>query len=370
MSVSLEELVARLAAATVDGRNAESTLLRAQLQTALSRALPGPIERNWPSVPAVDLPDRPGVYVISSTTSDEHYVGLALDIHFRFWNERYGHLSQRNKARSQRLIDRGDFAVSLPFLLPRDEPGQTDRFELSRREIQTYVEITAGGGRVVNSLALLGRVGQSRGSPVIVVDCATGLYTFADSTAAARRFAKSTAMYPVLHGYQRTAGGYTARWATPNEAEQLVDDVDAAGFVKGAKVMELVVSDPSRVEWNGVGRASTFRWISGPLSAIDRERLLRYSRQAYVKPPGPRLPRFHGVSWDRREEKWQCRAKTGPGPKDLWQIGSRQWSELEAAATREEKVRAERWERFNSGRYASNAAQLNEELGEARFTGW
>ena len=364
--------MSRLAIATVGGRNADAARLRAEFQIALSGGQTTRLTRNWPRVDVESLPSLPGVYVISDASSRQHYVGLALDLSHRFWNDTYGHLSTHNKSRSRTLVAR-EFSVYLPLVInePDAVSGPNSRLELSRNEIETYVALTLSGGHVLNSLSLLGRVGQSPCSPVIVADCATGLYAFADSATAATKAMKATALFAVLHGYQRTARGLTARFATPNEAEQLADEVDATGLARGPHVMDVVAGEPPSVKWTGaVGRTSKFEWVSGGLSANDRKRLLRYQRHLYEKQSEQRPPRFNGVSWDSREQKWQCRAKSGSGTKDLWQRGQQRWSELEAAVVREEKIQAEGWQRFNTGKYASNASILNTELGEPRFSAW
>ena len=371
MADDLSSLIARLAQACVAKRNADATKLRGMLEIALMSADSALQHREWHRVAVGDLPRRPGVYVISSRLADEHYVGVALDIDERFRNQTFGHLSARNRSRSSGLIASGDFDIYLPRM--RNGNGALDHpvsaVDLAREEIETYVAIVQGGGRVLNTLAQIGRIGQTK-SPVMVCDCETRTYTFADSTMAARTLTNSAALFAVLHGYQRTAGGFAARWATGPEAELLAACVGKSGIVSGARVTAAVTSAPSGVNWAGEGRSSRFHWTAGPLSSDDCSRLLRYRRHSYAKATNRQTPRFRGVSWDSRLQKWQCRAKTGRGPKELWQVGRREWTELDAAVVREVMIQARGWQSFNSGRYASNAETINLELGTYAFTAW
>lgn len=304
--------------------------------------------------------------MISSGSADEHYVGLALDLNDRFHNATYGHLAPKNKSRAARLIASGSYYVQVPHIA-LDEGGVHGRVQLSRLEIETYVRLVASGGYLINSLAMLGRVGETPGNPVIVCDCASGTYVFADSVAAASRLARSRGLFAVVHGYQRTAGGYAARWATAAERASLADRVGPSGLLTGALVKSLVTRYPRNVVWAGTGRSGRFQWITGPLTSADLDRLARYRRTRYMRhaPTG-----YRAVSWSARNNHWRCRARTGPDPKKIWQIGRRGWTPLDAAIAREKKIRAEGWEHFNSGLCGSNADAINAALGAAPFRPW
>jgi hypothetical protein len=162
--------------------------------------------------------------VISSANNDEHYVGLALDLRERFHNPTYGHLSAKNKSRSRLLLGSDCYSVRLPHVMGADfslRGKHAARVWLSHREIEDYVLLVLVGLRVCNTFALLGRVGETPGSPVMMAKCGTAEYFSADTAFAASRFAKSRGLFAVLGHYQRTAGGFSARWARPGEAEAL-----------------------------------------------------------------------------------------------------------------------------------------------------
>jgi hypothetical protein len=331
---------------------------------------------NLANLRAIDpsqLPRQPGVYVITSGDARQHYVGLALDLYWRFHNPEYGHLSTNNRTRSRPIILDSGRQIRLVKVWPVEpavaahEPST--RVDLARMEIDTYARLVLDGGNVLNSVAMLGRVGESTGMPVILCAHADGTYVYCDTLALSMQFAASTAIPAVVHGYQRTAVGYTARWATEREVDALAGYAIPGGIVRGPRVGRAVAADARDVMWSGHGRNAGFRWTSGPLSVDDLAHLNRYARSRYNS--GIPRSRFHGVSWESHSGGWQCRAKTGPGAKDLWQTTRRQWqSDVDAAIFREDKVVAEGWQRFNSGRYASNAAELNDVLGQPRFRGW
>ena len=345
-------------AAAIDAR---SELLQwiAEPQSAVDRF------SSIPPTPVDALPNSPAVYLISSSTS--HYVGLALDVRHRFWNPDYGHLTPANRCRSRHVLEQGDVVVRL-----LEQPTGNDdhvRKALSVGEIRAFAELTTAGHVVVNSVATLGRVGESTGAPVVLCDYVAQVYIYCDSLIAAQRFLDSTALPAVVHGYQRTALGHTARWALPHEVDALAESVPSNGVFKGQSVDDAVNSAPSRVEWRGAGRNAGFAWTSGPLTSADCEHLASYQRGRYQQ----EIPKsaFNGVSWESSRGRWQCRAKTGPGSKDLWQTSRLAWtSDVDAAVYREERIRAEGWESFNTGRYASNAVALNAALGEQRYESW
>ena len=361
--------VDELARAVVDGDSAAAITARASLVEWLQSAsvsgagvLPGE------QCGRDDLPQRPDVYLISSGDGSIVYVGLALDVRHRFLNPNYGHLTPMNKCRSRHVVSDPGFEIRV-LNLPLDGLSDDElALSLARSEIGTYVHLVRGGFEVVNSVATLGRVGLSRGSPVVLCDLSTGTYVMCDSLDSAGRFLGTTALPAVVHGYQRTALGHVARWATAHELEAEIP-YDHRGVASGPEVLALVEAVPSGVEWRGKGRNAGFDWIVGPLSADDISKLARFSRARYARD----IPRsaFNGVSWESRSGGWQCRAKMGPGSKDLWQTRRKDWvSDVDAAVFREEKIRSEGWEIFNTGRYASNADALNAHFGTARFTPW
>lgn len=368
----LDRLARRLAAATVQGKSGEAAALRSLLDQSI-RGQNDPIV--WsPGAPtdSASLPHRPGIYVISSTSGAGHYVGLALDLHHRFHNLDYGHLGPTNRSRSRTIVEAGTFVTEVRHVFdpPVDAEADDDmRIELARLEILTYVDLRLAGAHVLNSIAMLGRTGESKGSPVILCDYSNDEYIYCDSLISAGRLAESTALPAVVHGYQRTAVGFAARWATEAEVDELADSCDARGVAQGHAVADAVGRESNQAAWTGVGRNAGFRWRTGALSGEDLEHLRRYGRARYQRD----LPRsrFNGVSWESRSQVWQCRAKQGFGPKDLWQTRRADWSsDLDAAMFRERKVRAEAWERFNLGRYASNATEINRALGKAVFEPW
>jgi len=360
------DVVDGLADAVLAGESATAIGARKALTDWITGAAPLGIDSSGiaPIDPA-QLPHEAAVYLISSVSGV--YVGLALDVHHRFWNAEYGHLTPANKCRSRLVLDARDVEVRL-LMRPM---GSRDFVEqaLSRGEIAIYAALAVAGEKVVNSVATLGRVGESTGAPIVLCDYVKNEYVYCDALIVGTRLLKSTALPAVVHGYQRTALGHAARWALPHEVDQLAELVPDSGVVRGAVVADAVRAVENQVQWDGKGRNAGFIWHAGPLTDDDCEQLRRYGRGRY----GADVPQssFNGVSWEKRRQRWQCRAKTGPGPKELWQTSRMEWtSDVTAAIFREEKIREEGWETFNTGRYASNADALNEILDEERFTAW
>jgi len=362
---SLARLIGALAEAIIQGRGNEARALRAHLAEALSKMAPQPLPV-WPRVTIAELPPAPGIYVITSVEKNEHYVGLALNLRDRFHDTTYGHLAAASRTRARSLVRSGAFAIRLPHVLDR-VPVDVDAVALSRLEIETYVSLVLGGARTLNSLAMLGRVGETEGIPVTLCECDTDSYLFSDSLSAASRLVTAPALRAAVYGYQRTAGGYAVRWSTQSEIESLKSLTRPHSILVGPVVRDAVARDASDVQWTGQGRNGSFRWIAGLLSESDRERLGRYRRGDYTRrePSG-----YFAVAWNERNKAWQCRAKTALDPRKLWITGHRTWTPLDAAIAREEKIRAEGWQAFNSGRYGSNADLINAALGQQRFRPW
>jgi hypothetical protein len=317
-------------------------------------------------VTIAELPPAPGIYVITSIEKNEHYVGLALDLRDRFHNATYGHLAAANRTRARSLVRSGAYTIRIPHVLNRI-PSDVDVVALSRLEIETYVSLVLGGARTLNSLAMLGRVGETEGIPVTLCECDTDSYVFSDSLSAASRLVAAPALRAAVYGYQRTAGGYAVRWSTQSERELLESLTKPHSILAGSAVRDAVARDARDVRWTGQGRNGTFRWLTGLLSESDRERLGPYRRGDYAKrePSG-----YLAVSWNERDKAWQCRAKTAFDLRKTWITGHKTWTPLDAAIAREERVRAEGWETFNRGRYGSNADLINAALGQQRFRPW
>lgn len=359
-----------LCTAVLSGDSAASAAARASLIGALETAGPGDkIDLPGVVVEPHMLPKEPDVYLISDASDQTVYVGLALDVHHRFHNSDYGHLSPNNRCRSRLIFATGDFNIRLLGVTEGLSGREEVEKRLSLTEITTYVALRRSGFDVVNASFTLGRVGESSGSSVILCNHETGEYIFCETLDAANRFADTTALPAVVHHYQRTAVGFAARWATPDEAEALDGQVLIKGILRGDSVQKLIGGLPSRVEWAGMGRNANFKWVAGPLSVRDIEQLNKYSRARYRS----EIPtsEFCGVSWESRSGGWQTRAKTGHGAKDLWQTRRKSWTtDLDAAIFREEKIIENDWQIFNTGAYASNYALINELLGYERFSGW
>ena len=363
-------LSADLCNAVLSGDSAASAVARAALVGALESAGPGEqVALPGAVVLPHELPRTPDVYVISSADGRSVYVGLALDVHHRFHNRDYGHLTPNNRCRSRHVMATGQHEIRLLGVAD----GVTGRPELEKclslAEITTYVSLRRAGFGVVNATFTLGRVGESSGSSVVLCNHETGEYVFCETLDAANKFAGTTALPAVVHGYQRTAVGHAARWATPDESEAFDTHEFDNGIIRGDAVQAVIGGLPSRVDWTGTGRNAQFAWTAGPLSARDIEQLNKYSRARYRSD----IPtsEFRGVSWESRSQGWQTRAKTGHGAKDLWQTRRRSWvTDLDAAIFREEKIVENGWQVFNTGAYASNSARINELLGFERCAGW
>lgn len=361
-----DDIVRTLAVAVVGGDSPAAALGRSALQEWIGQSAAVAVpELELPPIDPVALPHGPAVYAISA--GNLHYIGLALDVHHRFWNSDYGHLTPANGCRSRLVFEQGEPVIRL--LQQPTGTAEDVRMALSIGEISTYARFAVSGLKVVNAVSTLGRVGDSLGAPVVLCGYTEHAYVYCDSLIAAQRLLASTALPAVVHGYQRTALGHAARWALPHEVEQLADLVSGDGILRGEPVLAAVESATSHVTWEGAGRNAGFTWHAGPLSVGDCEQLRRYQRGRYAADV-PQSP-FNGVSWESSRARWQCRAKTGPGSKDLWQTSRLAWvSDVDAAIFREEKIRAEAWEAHNTGRYASNAHALNALLAEERFSAW
>lgn len=368
----VERLAASLAEAVIAGKASQAECVRRELTRTLAHAAVTPA-LHLRTLDRRDLPERPGVYVISSTRGSGHYVGLAFDIRHRFLNPLYGHLTRNNKSRSSKLVADGAFEIRVARLFDQ-EPGRAardpeTRFSLSKLEIQTYADLVMSGARALNTVGLLGRVGQSPGSPVLLCAYSSDEYVYCDSLIEAVRFARSNAVPAVVYGYQRTAVGFGARWATIAEAEALTEEVDDAGVVRGRRVAAVAGAEATWAHWSGIDRGAHFEWRAGTLTSADLARLKLCARDRYSK--SAPSSRFNGVSWHRHLNGWQCRAKSGPGPKELWQTTRRHWvDDLDAADFRERKILLEGWQAFNQGRCASNAESINRLVGEARYQAW
>jgi hypothetical protein len=312
------------------------------------------------------LPATAGVYLISA--DDHHYVGLALDLPYRFHNPMYGHLTAANRCRSRPLVDHGEYTIRV--LRQIGSAGEQLRLDLATAEIVAYAQLRARGYDVVNAVPSLGRVGESSSAPAVLCRLEDGAYLYCDSYTLSRPLIGRTSLSTVLFGYQRTVAGYTARWATPAEIETLSDHVPASGILEDPLVNTTVTAAPSAVTWVGEGRNAGFAWTDGPLTDHDRAALLRYRRRTYDTDTLP-TSRFHGVSWESSSGRWQCRAKRGTGSKDLWQTSRRTFTtDVAAAEFREQKINDEGWQQYNTGRYGSNAAALNARLGHHRYAAW
>src|SRR5688572_20111309 len=107
----LDPEIRALAKAIIQRRGQGARELRGAVAAALrdSEVTAGP--PMWPVFPITDLPASPGVYVITSNRTKEHYVGLALDLPDRFHNPTYGHLATTNKSRAGALVRSNDYTV-------------------------------------------------------------------------------------------------------------------------------------------------------------------------------------------------------------------------------------------------------------------
>ena len=363
---SLTTAIASLSRAITGGRPAEAAVARYEFERLL-RETPRNAEVRPTLVPVLPegLPRSPGIYVIG--VGQMAYVGLALDIHHRFHNREYGHLTEANKTRSRLVLAMPDPSI---FVCELEEPPREPtarRDWLSMQEIEAYARLVVAGYTLTNAMAMLGRASDVDTSPVLACDLDTGAYILCESIAAAVELVGSTAVPAVLHGYQRTALGFAARWATDDEAEAVLDRVDESGWFRGPELDAAVTAVGHSVELTGTGRYATYSWTQGPLSQEDRARLRRFSRSSYKS--GERQTEFLGID-PIASGGWQFRAKKGPTFRELCQVRRREWSELDAAIAREERIRSEGWEPFNTGRYGSNAQAINRRLGRDAYAPW
>lgn len=365
----LESLADKLSAATIAGDGAAAMEHREAFKHFLKYMKPVQTDllSEFPPIAADDLPNGPGIYIISG--ADACYVGLSIDVYTRFHGKEYGHLQESNGCRSRPIIDTGEYEIRV---IPMDLVGESEtrNLAMSKAEIVTYARLVAEGRQVVNAVSNLGRVGDAAMTPVIAYDLVEGKYVFFESQSAAqRRLGQSGGLSQVIAGRQRMSNGHTARWASMAEIEALIDKVDGRGWISGDVVEKVVNRTARAVDWDGDGRTVKFGWTGGPLSETDASRLDRYRRDTYRKD----LPQsgFYGVSYHSASGTWQVRARRSGDSKDFWQTGRVEFkTPLEAAIFREEQIIENKWQEFNEGRYASNADAINSALGKRKFNDW
>jgi len=332
--------------------------------TRLPMALPSPQA----------LSSAPGIYLISASQSNLHYVGLAMDIRDRFFTPGYGHLTN-NKCRSAEVLSTGVWCIRELALITPESPDLD--FQLSYLELLYHSVLSIAGLRFVNSESFLGRVGGGVGSALVVCGIADESYRFFGSTSIAVQETGSTALPAVAHGYQHSAAGYAVRWASDAEIA-LAESIAGSGtsprselVLQGDDARKVTALDAPEVVMSGAGRNASVRWVAGPLSTVALAHFRKFSRGGKYKTAPLPASGFRGVSWHSGSGTWQCRAKFGSDAKDIWQTGREDWSTaLDAAVFREEKILREGWQQWNYGRYASNALEINGALGIQRFEPW
>jgi hypothetical protein len=367
----LDTTVSSLARAVVDGDPAAAADLRAQLTEQIARlpvqAIPAPFSSD-PVDPA-ELPHTAGIYII--TGPDASYVGLAKDIHQRFYNRDYGHLTENNHCRSRFILDGDDYEIRVIPVDASEDGREAQQYALAEAEIRAYAQLHAAGHYPNNALATLGRVGDGKVIPIVACDLATGEYTFYESTMAATRDTGSTSIAAALHGYQRIAAGRVVRWATFGEQELLLDKTDRAGKLTGEIVTKALSIQPRSVDWGETregGRGADFSWSGGALAADDITTLRPYVRGVGSYNKNRPTSGYYGVRSLGDESKWEVRIKTGPGPRDA--ITKTFADAHEAAVYRESYITDNGLQAYNNGVGASNADALNFHFGARQFTGW
>ncbi|MEC7946309.1 MAG: hypothetical protein VX265_02005 [Myxococcota bacterium] len=308
-----------------------------------------------------------GVYCILGADGQRAYVGLAEDFHRRFSHGmgrhgphcaagcgHFGHFVNPTAGARDLGLPDADCTVLLLERLPHEG------FAICQAEIDWYWLFRANGWqdwgatrgpRMTNRVSALGAKGGAC-RPVVCQDLQTGVATLFPSLTEAGEvlgFPHGPAA-AVVAGWQKSADGFSHRYATAAEVE--------TGEIRAGRGGVWSHGDtPVSVE--AANRNSRLRWVDGVLSAADRA-LLRASRRAAYDKDGP-TSGLRGVSWHKRGG-WQCRARKGPSSKDLWQVGPRKaWrSDIDAALVREDMIREQGWQPFNRGRtHGSNAAALN-----------
>ncbi len=372
----------QLARAILRGASSEVPALRSRLSAIRTRLtverLPEELRLLTQLPPPLtgpeELSSEPGIYLISASNSNLHYVGLAADIRDRFFTPGYGHLTN-NKCRSAEVFATGAWCIR-ELAVFSTAPTDID-FQLSYLELLYHAVLSIAGLRFVNSESFLGRIGGGVGSALIVCELAGEDYRFFGSTSLAVQDTQSTALPAVAHGYQHSAAGYAVRWASDAEIAQ-AESISGSGacprselVLDGADARRITALDAPRVVMSGSGRNASVRWLAGPLSEDALAHFRKFSRGGRYKTVTLPSSGFRGVSWHSGSRTWQCRAKNGPGPKQIWQTGRADWATaLDAAVFREEKILQEGWQQFNFGRYASNAVEINSGIGSNRFAVW
>lgn len=352
-----------------------------------------------------------GIYLIVHENGQTVYVGLAADYHGRFAKGirkhseecepgcgHWGHFADPTTGAVLAGMPNGNCRY---FIL---ENIEHDGFGISQAEIDWYYLFIANGWsdnrlsenedkKITNSRGSLGAKGAEV-TPCVVCQISTGEHWYFPSQTSAQDYfqefnedwRKSIGARVIgvsIEGKQNQRSGFTARYATPEEIDSgsIVGESDVVWRIgkEGPIVPDLRDSCLGCEDQKNRHQMRTFSltWNSGYLSELDLLHLLGTMQGSYEIPIVN--TELNGISWLKSRKitdfspRWQVRARRSSDSKDLFQTNRKEWTEenlLQAAIYREDKIRKEGWTEYNTGKYASNAAWINRELGKEKYAPW
>lgn len=348
-----------LANAIVEGHSCEETAkLRDELKSIRDSLTPETLPKDLkdlmntlpkPLASHQELSSEPGIYLISAPQHNLHYVGLAMNIRDRFHNKVYGHLTN-TACRSKEVFAKDGWCIHQLKTIDRKSPDFN--FQLSFHELLYHSVLFVGGRKLVNDESFLGRVGGGVGRPLIVCCIDDESYLFFGSLSLACEVTGSEGLPAVVNGYQYSAAGYAARWASDKEiakAESIASSHTSRRselVLQGDDARKVTALDDPKVLMSGAGRNATVCWEAGLLTPEALKHLRDFRRGKYKTDPLP-ASGFRDVSWHSRSRAWQCRAKRGPNSKDIWQTSKKGWTAQDAADFRAKKILREGWQAWN-----------------------
>lgn len=289
--------------------------------------------------PADELAPTSGIYLITcdpllsaapaaatSGPSPASYVGLAKDLHSRFHNPTFGHLSAGNHTRSQTVLTSpGAFIAVLDEVEPalgEQLCGGELSLHLATREIFWWLVLRQCGLPVVNAVSALGATSDHEGVAVAVTRVRDGrVRVYARQADAFRSLrVKHGPAAAALCGFQSQSEGYAFRVATIQE-RQLV----SAGWSSPQ-----TLGSPG-AWWDG----GQLRWDSGCIGETDLAQLRARKRPARYRKDA--ASGFRGVTTGHRHPGlWTAYVVTDPARRSHWSaVGRRFASDVEAAQARE-----------------------------------
>jgi hypothetical protein len=195
-------------------------VLRRELETleftpdeaVLARRL---IRRDLVRVAIGRTPSVAGIYVLHDQI--EAYVGLAVDIGFRFHGP-FGHLSAKGgKTRARGLAGTARHVLIDEFVVSRNVKRR--RLQLARRELFWYQVLRASGYLLANTVGSLGSTPDNTEAHLVACRLADGRLSLHHGVrdASVATGVPGGPLAATFRNWQSQSHGYTFRYATPDE---------------------------------------------------------------------------------------------------------------------------------------------------------